>query len=102
MAVSSLAGIAGLPGRTGYAASKFAIGGFMQSLRIENLKNNLHVGIIYPGYTATNIRNAALVNDGTAQNWSPLDESTLMSAEVVAEDIVCMVQKRKRLQLYLS
>ena len=95
VAVSSLAGIAGLPGRTGYSASKFALAGFMQSLRIENLKNNLHVGIIYPGYTASNIRNTALNKAGEAQKESPFDESKLMPAETVAKEIAIMVEKRR-------
>lgn len=95
VAVSSLAGIAGLPGRTGYSASKFALAGFMQSLRIENLKNDLHVGIVYPGYTASNIRNTALNKAGEAQQESPFDESKLMPAETVAKEIAVMVEKRK-------
>lgn len=95
VAVSSLAGIAGLPGRTGYSASKFALAGFMQSLRIENLKNDLHVGIVYPGYTASNIRNTALNKAGEAQQESPFDESKLMPAETVAGEIERMVAKRK-------
>lgn len=94
VAVSSLAGITGLPGRTGYSASKFAMVGFMQSLRIENLKNKLHVGIIYPGYTTSNIRNTALNKQGEAQQESPFDESTLMPADTVARHIIKMVQKR--------
>lgn len=99
VAVSSLAGIAGLPGRTGYSASKFALGGFMQSLRIENLKNDLHVGVIYPGYTSSNIRNTALNKDGHAQQESPFDESRLMPAETVAEEILSMVKKRKNTRI---
>ena len=54
--VSSIAGHKGLPGRTAYSASKFALQGFLESLRIENLKNNLHVLIISPGFTSSNIR----------------------------------------------
>jgi NAD(P)-dependent dehydrogenase (short-subunit alcohol dehydrogenase family) len=96
IAVSSVSGITGLPARTGYSASKFALDGFMQSLRIENLKNDLHVGVVYPGYTASNIRNAALNRDGKSQMESPLDEGKLMPAEKVAETIVSMVVKRKR------
>ena len=93
--VSSVAGIKGLPARTGYSASKFAMNGFFESLRIENLKNNLHVGMIYPGYTASNIRNAALNKDGKSQSESPLDESKLMPASKVADYIVAMTLSRK-------
>lgn len=94
--VSSVAGLVGLPGRTGYSASKFALEGFMQSLRVENLKTGLHVGIIYPGYTASNIRNTALNSSGVAQKESPLDESKLMSPMQVADEIIKMVKHRKR------
>jgi dehydrogenase/reductase SDR family protein 7B len=96
IAVSSVSAITGLPARTGYSASKFALDGFMQSLRIENLKNNLHVGIVYPGYTASNIRNSALNKDGRSQMESPLDENKLMPAEQVANTIVWMVKNRRR------
>ena len=63
--VSSIAGYKGLPARTAYSASKFAIHGFLESLRIENLKKGLHVLIACPGFTASNIRNTALSKDGT-------------------------------------
>jgi short-subunit dehydrogenase len=93
--VSSIAGIKGLPGRTGYSASKFAMNGFMEALRIENSKTGLHVGVIAPGYTASNIRNSALNKDGNSQAESPFDESKLMPAETVADYIVQMVILRR-------
>lgn len=93
--VSSVAGIKGLPGRTGYSASKFAMNGFLEALRIENLKNGLHVGVICPGYTSSNIRNTALNADGHAQAESPFDESKLMPAETVAGYMLQMVEQRK-------
>lgn len=96
VAVSSVAGIKGLPGRTGYSASKFAIHGFMESLRIENLKTGLHVLMAYPGFTASNIRNTALVADGSQQGKSPLEEGKIMPAEEVAEHIYKAVKKRKK------
>ncbi|MEP7171491.1 MAG: SDR family oxidoreductase [Bacteroidota bacterium] len=94
--VSSAAGKKGLPGRTGYSASKFAVEGFLESLRIENLKKNLHVLVACPGFTTSNIRNAALSKDGKVQGESPRDESKMMSAEKVAEEILNAVKKRKR------
>jgi short-subunit dehydrogenase len=95
MGVSSVAGIKGLPGRTGYSASKFAMNGFMESLRIENRKSGLHVGVICPGYTASNIRNTALNKSGQPQAESPFDESRLMSSGAVAAEMVRMIQHRK-------
>jgi dehydrogenase/reductase SDR family member 7B len=94
--VSSVSGIVGLPARTGYSASKFALDGFMQSLRIETLKLGLHVAIVYPGYTSSNIRNAALNSNGVPQQESPLNESKLMPASKVANTIVQLVKKRRR------
>ena len=65
--ISSVAGLHGLPGRTGYSASKYAMTGFLETLRIENLKKGLHVMIACPGFTASNVRFAALTADGTQQ-----------------------------------
>lgn len=95
LGVSSVAGIKGLPGRTGYSASKFAMNGLMEALRIENLKTGLYVGVICPGYTASNIRNTALNKEGKAQTETPLDESKLMQPEEVAAVMVDMIRHRK-------
>jgi dehydrogenase/reductase SDR family member 7B len=93
--VSSVAGYKGLPGRTGYSASKFAMQGFLEVVRIENMKKGLHVLIACPGFTTSNIRNVALAHDGKAQGETPLDENRLMSAETVAVHIVRAIEKRK-------
>ena len=74
VAISSIAGYKGLPGRTGYSSSKFAIQGLLEVIRIENRKKGLHVLIAAPGFTASNIRNVALAKDGTQQGETPLDE----------------------------
>ncbi len=94
--VSSVAGYKGLPGRTGYSSSKFAIQGLLEVIRIENLKKGLHVLIAAPGFTASNIRNVALSKDGSQQGETPLDESRLMTAETVARKIADAIEKRKR------
>ncbi len=93
--ISSIAGKKGLPARSGYCASKFALEGFLQSVRIENLKNGLHVLIACPGFTASNIRKTALDKSGGAQGESPRNESAMMSADLVAEKIAHAVEKRK-------
>lgn len=97
--VSSVAGFHGLPGRTGYCASKFAMHGFLETVRIENLKKGLHVMIIAPGFTATEIRKHALNADGKEQGESPLDENSLMSPEYVAMWVLKGIRKRKRNKL---
>lgn len=94
--VSSIAGFHGLPGRCGYSASKFAMHGFLETLRIENLKNGLHVMIAAPGFTATNVRFSALTADGTPQGMSPRDEKNMMTPEEVAKIIVKGIVKRRR------
>ena len=94
--VSSIAGYKGLPGRTGYSASKFAMHGFLESIRIELLKKNVHVLLACPGFTASNIRNTALNASGSTQQESPMDEGKIMSAEEVGSEIYKAVIKRKR------
>ncbi len=94
--ISSIAGKKGLPARSGYSASKFAIEGFLETLRTENLKRDLHVLVACPGFTTSNIRNAALSADGSQQGESPRDENKMMSAEEVAKHIYNAVLKRKR------
>ncbi len=93
--VSSIAGYKGLPGRTGYSASKFAMHGLLEVIRIENMKKGLHVLIACPGFTATNIRNTALSASGAQQGESPRDEEKMMSAEKVAIEIATAIEKRK-------
>ena len=94
--VSSIAGFKGLPGRTGYSASKFAMQGFLETLRIENLKTGLHVMIACPGFTASNIRKTALAADGSQQGESPRDEGSMMPAEEVARRIATGIVSRKK------
>ena len=94
--ISSIAGKKGLPGRTGYTASKFAMEGFLETLRTENLKNGLHVLVACPGFTATSIRSTALSSSGDVQGESPRDEAKMMQPEAVAKAIYNAVVKRKR------
>ncbi len=97
--VSSVAGLHGLPGRTGYSASKYAMTGFLETLRIENLKKGLHVMVACPGFTASNVRFSALTADGSQQGETPRDESKMMTAEQVAKIIIRGIRRRKRLCL---
>jgi len=96
VAVSSTAGYHGLPGRTGYSASKFAIHGFLETLRIEYRTRKLHVMIIMPGFTTSDIRKHALVADGSEQGISPRQEKKMMSAEHVAKWVLKGIIKKKR------
>ena len=93
--VSSIAGHKGLPGRTAYSASKFALQGFLEALRIENLKKGLHVLIACPGFTASNIRKKALNANGKIQSESPRSEQKMMTSQEVANHIAVAINKRK-------
>ena len=94
--VSSIAGYKGLPGRTGYSASKFAMNGFLDALRVENLKTGVNVLIACPGFTASNIRNTALNKEGNPQGESTLHEEKMMTSDEVAKIIADGIEKRAR------
>lgn len=94
--ISSVSGVAPLPGRTGYVASKHALDGFLRTVRVENLETGIHVMLVHPGFTTSNIRNVALNSEGEPQAETPLNESKLMSAEKVAKVVAMGILRRKR------
>jgi short-subunit dehydrogenase len=94
--VSSIAGYRGLPGRSGYSASKYAVNGWLEALRTELLESGANVMWVCPGFTSSNIRNAALNSKGESQGESPMDEGAMMSSEECAVHIANAIQKRKR------
>ncbi|MBR6437967.1 MAG: SDR family oxidoreductase [Bacteroidales bacterium] len=100
--VISTAGYIGLPGRTGYSASKFAIRGFLNTLRVEHRYDNLHVMVFAPGFTSSNIRNVALLADGSQQGKTPRDENKMMSAEEVARKMAYGLRFRKKEMILTS
>nr|MBA2563730.1 SDR family NAD(P)-dependent oxidoreductase [Chitinophagaceae bacterium] len=93
---SSIAGYRGLPGRSGYSASKHAVNGWLEALRTEVMNKGVHVMWVCPGFTASNIRNAALNSEAKPHGESPMDENKLMSAEECAHHIIKAIEKRKR------
>jgi len=94
--VISLGGYIGLPGRTGYSAAKFAVRGFLDTVRVEYLKSGLHVMIAAPGFTASEIRKNALTSNGDKQKDTPRDENNMMSAEECAGIIYRAIKRRRR------
>lgn len=94
--VSSIAGYRGLPGRSGYSASKFAVNGWLEAIRTELMDDGVNVMWVCPGFTRSNIRNAALNAQSKAQGESPLNEAELMSAPECAAHILRAIEKRKR------
>lgn len=94
--ISSIAGYRGLPGRSAYSASKYALQGWLESIKTELLYDDVHVMWVSPGFTASNIRYAALNKDAVSQGETPLDETTLMTAAECAERILTAIRKKKR------
>lgn len=94
--VASLTAINGVPTRIGYAASKHAVKGFFDSLRIELAESGVTVTISYPDFVATEARKNALGADGKPMGDSPLDEHKVMSVEQSVQLLVTAMQGRKR------
>jgi len=94
--ISSIAGYRGLPGRSGYSASKFALQGWLEAIKTELAEDGVHVMWVSPGFTTSNIRNAALNDKGQQQGESPMDENKMMTAEECARHILNAVRKKRR------
>lgn len=95
--ISSIAGFRGLPGRTGYSASKFALNGWLEALRTELLDSGVHVLTACPGFTTSNIRMAALDSKGEARGETSMDEGAMMSSATCALHILRAIRHRKRM-----
>jgi short-subunit dehydrogenase len=96
VAVSSLAGLVGVPGRTAYSASKFAMAGFFEALRTELRGVGVSVTTAYPGVVLTNIRSRGLNATGQAAGSSGLKEDDAMAVEECARLILDGMARRKR------
>ncbi len=96
VAVSSLAGKSGIPTRSGYAASKHAMVGFFDSLRMELVGSGVSVTLIYPGFVTSEIRQRAYGADGQPLGKSPVREAEVMSVDECARLIVKAMAQRKR------
>ena len=94
--IASLAGRTGVPTRSGYAASKHAMTGFFDSLRIELADSGVTVTMVYPGFVATGIRENATGPDGKPIHVSPVKEGEVMSVEKCARLIVKAIVSRRR------
>jgi short-subunit dehydrogenase len=97
VAVASIAGLTGVPERTGYSASKHAMIGFFDSLRIELEGTGVSVTVIAPDFVVSQIHRRALGPDGHLLGETPMQESRIMTAERCAELIVDAMEKRQRL-----
>jgi short-subunit dehydrogenase len=95
--VASVAGLTGVPTRTGYSASKHAVFGFFDSLRIELADTGVSVTMIAPDFVVSDIHNRAIGPDGKPLGKSPLQESKIMTAEECAALTVDAMERRQRL-----
>jgi short-subunit dehydrogenase len=96
VAVASLAGLTGVPERSGYAASKHALIGFFDSLRIELAGSGVDVSVVCPDFVVTEIHKRAIGPDGEPLGESPMVQSKIMTAEDCAKRIARAVEKRER------
>ena len=94
--IASLTALTGVPTRSGYAASKHAMRGFFDSLRIELDGSGVDVTMIYPGFVATGIRENAIGPGGKPQAIDPVDPRTAMSVEECARITLAAIAARKR------
>jgi len=97
VAVASIAGLTGVPERTGYAASKHAMVGFFESLRIELAGSGVDVTIVAPDFVVSETHRRAVGPDGRPLGITPMRESHLMSADECARLIVAAMRRRDRL-----
>jgi short-subunit dehydrogenase len=99
VAIASIAGLTGVPERTGYAASKHAMVGFFESLRIELRGSGVAVSIVAPDFVVSQIHRRAVGPDGKPLGTTPMQESRIMSADQCARLTVRAMQRRQRLTI---
>jgi len=99
VAVASLAGLTGVPERSGYAASKHAMVGFFDSLRIELHGTGVGVSVVAPDFVVSEIHKRAIGPDGEPLGASPMMQAKIMTAEECAQRILRAMEKRQRLLL---
>lgn len=93
--VSSLAGIRGLPGLSAYCASKMALRGIAESIRIEEAGSGIHVGLIQVGQTEIEGDKQTISADGSLVSIPSRSNFRVATRESVADAILCNVKKRK-------
>ena len=102
VAVSSMAGLVGVPTRTGYSASKHAMFGFFDSLRIELADQGVSVTIVAPDFVRSEIHRRAIGPDGKPLGMSPMQEAKIMTADECAAIFLRATLQRRRLALTSS
>ncbi|MGK0137885.1 MAG: short-subunit dehydrogenase [Algoriphagus sp.] len=100
-ATSSVAGLVATPGRSGYAAAKFGLRGFYDSVRAEMFEYNIGVTVVCPGYIKTDISKNALAADGTKYGKMDKNQMNGLSAELCARQIFKAISKNKN-EVYIG
>jgi short-subunit dehydrogenase len=98
VAISSLGGKAALPYNTPYIASKFAMHGFFDSLRMELRQSGVSVTLICPSWVATGFHEAQMDKNGIPRGprGRAVYSKRTMTAEHCAEIILKAASKRRR------
>lgn len=96
VAVSSLAGKTGVPMRSAYAASKHAMAGFFDSLRIELAEDRVSVSVVYPGFVGTDIASRRIGPDGKVLKTRQVENPDVMPVEECARQIISLSAARGR------
>ncbi len=94
---SSIAGIAPLYERSGYAASKHALHGLFESLRAELSGTGVDVMMLCPGFTATGIGKAALDGHGRPASHAQSTVGSVATPESVADAVFEGAARSRRL-----
>jgi NAD(P)-dependent dehydrogenase (short-subunit alcohol dehydrogenase family) len=96
VALSSLTGLRGVPSYSVYGASKFAVQGLYESLRLELRKDGVHVGVVSPGFVDTPLRDRVLGPDGRPWPEPPAPPFHVWPVEKCVDRIVRLIVKRRR------
>jgi dehydrogenase/reductase SDR family protein 7B len=95
VAISSLTGKRGIPSYAMYGASKFAIQGLYEALRVEMKPHGVHVGVVSPGFVATPLRDKVMKPDGTIWEEPPAPPFRIRPVETCVRRIVTLIRKRQ-------
>jgi NAD(P)-dependent dehydrogenase (short-subunit alcohol dehydrogenase family) len=95
VALSSLTGLRGIPSYSLYGATKFAVQGLYDSLRLELNRDGVHVGVVSPGFVDTPLRDRVLGPDGKVWPNPPDPPFRIWPVEKCVNRIIRLIVKRR-------
>jgi NAD(P)-dependent dehydrogenase (short-subunit alcohol dehydrogenase family) len=95
VAISSLVGKRGVPTYALYGASKFAVQGLYESLRLELAPDGVHVGVVSPGHVDTPLRDRVLGPDGQPWETPPPTPFRVWPVEKCVDRVIQLIVKRQ-------